>query len=67
MPLPPTYKFRSIPALIGLYTKFGTDPDPARLVQIAGYPLDNRSSAVLFIEIFSNYIQRNYLEERILT
>ena len=26
MPLPPTYKFRSIPALIGLYTKFGTDP-----------------------------------------
>ena len=39
----------------------------ARLVQIAGYPLDNRSSAVLFIEIFSNYIQRNYLEERILT
>ena len=26
MPLPPTYKFRSIPALIGLYTKFGSDP-----------------------------------------
>ena len=25
MPLPPTYKFRSIPALIGLYTKFGSD------------------------------------------
>ena len=41
--------------------------DPARLVQIAGYPLDNRPSAVQFIEIFSNYIQRNYLEERILT
>ena len=28
-PLPPTYKFRSIPALIGLYTKFGSDPDRA--------------------------------------
>ena len=41
--------------------------DPARLVQIAGYSLDNRPSAVQFIEIFSNYIQRNYLEERILT
>ena len=26
MPLPPTYKFRSIPALIELYTKFGSDP-----------------------------------------
>ena len=26
MPLPPTYKFCSIPALIGLYTKFGSDP-----------------------------------------
>ena len=26
MPLPPTYKFRSIPALIGLYTKFGSAP-----------------------------------------
>ena len=29
MPLPPTYKFRSIPALIGLYTKFGSDPGMA--------------------------------------
>ena len=26
MPLPPTYKFRSISTLIGLYTKFGMDP-----------------------------------------
>ena len=26
MPLPPIYKFRSIPALIELYTKFGSDP-----------------------------------------
>ena len=26
MPLPPTYKFRSISTLIGLYTKFGSDP-----------------------------------------
>ena len=26
MPLPPTYKFRSIPALIGLYHKIGSDP-----------------------------------------
>ena len=30
MPLPPTYKFRSIPALIGLYTKFGSDPAPKK-------------------------------------
>ena len=28
--MPPTYKFRSIPALIGLYTKFGSDPFSAR-------------------------------------
>ena len=28
MPLPPTYKFRSIPTLNGLYTKFGSDPKP---------------------------------------
>ena len=31
MPLPPTYKFRSIPALIGLYTKFGSDPEDASI------------------------------------
>ena len=29
MPLPPTYKFRSISTLIGLYTKFGMDPKKA--------------------------------------
>ena len=32
MPLPPTYKFRSIPALIGLYTKFGMDPNCFQLL-----------------------------------
>ena len=58
---------RSVESNIRTLSDIAWKNDPARLVQIAGYPLDNRSSAVLFIEIFSNYIQRNYLEERILT
>ena len=58
---------RSVESNIRMLSDIAWKNDPARLVQIAGYPLDNRSSAVLFIEIFSNYIQRNYLEERILT
>ena len=35
----------------------------AGLVQIAGYPLNNRPTAVQFIEFFSNHIQRNYMDE----
>ena len=58
---------RSVESNIRTLSDIAWKNDPARLVQIAGYPLDNRSSAVQFIEIFSNYIQRNYLEERILT
>ena len=37
--------------------------DPAKLEHIAGYPLHGQPSAVQFIEIFSNYIQRNCLKE----
>ena len=33
MPLPPTYKFCPIPALIGLYTKFGSDPKGQKVLQ----------------------------------
>ena len=58
---------RSVESNIRTLSDIAWKNDPTRLVQIAGYPLDNRSSAVQFIEIFSNYIQRNYLEERILT
>ena len=58
---------RSVESNIRTLSDIAWKNDPARLVQIAGYPLDNRPSAVQFIEIFSNYIQRNYLEERILT
>ena len=35
MPLPPTYKFCPIHALIELYTKFGSDPFPG-MKQILG-------------------------------
>ena len=58
---------RSVESNIRTLSDIAWKNDPGRLVQIAGYPLDNRQSAVQFIEIFSNYIQRNYLEERILT
>ena len=58
---------RSVESNIRTLSDIAWKNDPARLVQIAGYSLDNRPSAVQFIEIFSNYIQRNYLEERILT
>ena len=34
MPLPPTYKFCSIHALIGLYTKFGIDPEQRLAVRL---------------------------------
>ena len=55
---------RSVESNIRTLSDIAWKNDPARLVQIAGYPLDNRPSAVQFIEIFSNYIQRNYQEER---
>ena len=58
---------RSVESNIRTLSDIAWKNDPARLVQIAGYPLDNRPSAVQFIEIFSNHIQRNYQEERILT
>ena len=58
---------RSVESNIRTLSDIAWKNDPARLVQIAGYPLDNRPSALKFIEIFSNYIQRNYPEERILT
>ena len=38
MPLPPTYKFCSIPALIGLYTKFGSDPTVPGVFVTVGRP-----------------------------
>ena len=44
MPLPPTYKFRSISTLIGLYTKFGSDP-PAQ-----GWSMIHAQMAIYFAE-----------------
>ena len=58
---------RSVESNIRTLSDIAWKNDPARLVQIAGYSLDNRPSAVQFIEIFSNYIQRNYLEERVVS
>ena len=43
---------RSVESNIRTLSDIAWKNDPARLVQIAGYPLDNRPSAVQFIEIF---------------
>ena len=37
--------------------------NPARLIEIAGYPLDDKPAAAELIEIFSGYVQRNYMME----
>ena len=58
---------RSVESNIRTLSDIAWKNDPGRLVQIAGYSLSGCPSASQFIEIFSNYIQRNYLEERILT
>ena len=53
MPLPPTYKFRSIPALIGLYTKFGSDP---RTVLLKGFQIPPAGKLVdcsILVELLS--------------
>ena len=56
---------RSVESNIRTLSDIAWKTNPARLVQIAGYPLHCRPSAVQFIEIFSNYIQRNYMNEEI--
>ena len=37
--------------------------NPASLIEIAGYPLDDKPTAAELIEIFSGYVQRNYMME----
>ena len=54
------------PCDIGQRSDIAWKTNPDRLVQIAGYSLCNRPSAVQFIEFFSNYIQRNHMNEEIL-
>ena len=45
MPLPPTYKFCSIPALIELYTKFGSDPNKTLLsLNVNTHPMLKKST-----------------------
>lgn len=55
---------RSVESNIRTLSDIAWKANPAKLIQIAGYPLYSRPSAVQFIEIFSNYIQRNYMDER---
>lgn len=55
----PTSVERNIRTLIDIAWK----TNPERLMEIAGYPLSGRPSAVKFIEIFSNYILKNNLLE----
>lgn len=54
---------RSVESNIRTLAKVAWKKAPNRLAQIAGYPLLSCPSAVQFIEIFSNYIQRNCMDE----
>ena len=54
---------KSVESNIRTLAKVAWKSDPDRLEQMAGYPLYDRPSALQFIEIFSNYIQRNHLLE----
>src|SRR5699024_1335228 len=58
-PLPPTYKFRSIPTLNGLYTKFGSDPGMDGLPPIVLYEYQPGRSGEYpkkFLEGFHGYL-----------
>lgn len=58
---------RSVESNIRTLSGIAWKADPAKLEHIAGYPLHGQPSAVQFIEIFSNYIQRNCLKETVRT